>query len=57
MTSHTSVKWCMLLEPQVPHLPRKLMPHMVKHNCSVDVTLTWKHPRSDAPIGTELFYI
>ncbi|XP_052784865.1 anosmin-1-like isoform X2 [Mya arenaria] len=39
---------------QVPNSPRQVKPSIKKRNCSVDIELSWKHPRSDAPIASYL---
>ncbi|XP_045201547.2 anosmin-1-like isoform X2 [Mercenaria mercenaria] len=40
--------------PKVPGSPRKVQPVTIKNNCSIDISITWKHPKSDLPIDSYL---
>lgn len=40
--------------PKVPGSPRRIRSTTVKNNCSIDVNITWKHPKSDLPIDSYL---
>ena len=37
--------------PQVPRSPKQVVANTIKRNCSIDLHIEWKHPRSDMKLG------
>ncbi|XP_060585089.1 anosmin-1-like [Ruditapes philippinarum] len=40
--------------PKVPRSPRRIHAITIKNNCSIDINISWKHPKSDLPIESYL---
>ncbi|KAL4220506.1 hypothetical protein ACF0H5_020905 [Mactra antiquata] len=45
---------CPIRVPQVARQPRRIGHDIIKKNCSIDINITWKHPKSDRPIVSYL---